>query len=299
MKVAITGSSGLVGSALTPLLATGGHTVVPLVRRDAKEGEVTWDPNVDAFDASQIEGIDGVVHLAGENIGESRWTASAKQRFYASRVGGTGALCRGLACMASPPKVLVCASAIGFYSDRGEEVMTEESDVGSGFLASLVCDWEAATEPAGDVGIRVVNLRFGVVMSPKGGALSKMLLPFKLGVGGRIGSGMQFWSWISIDDAVGAICHALATEQLAGPVNAVAPQSMTNKEFTKVLGRVLRRPTIIPMPAFAARLAFGEMAEELMLASTRVEPVRLLESGYEFRQPTLEIALRQLLGRTQ
>ena len=298
MHIAITGASGLVGSTLIPLLTTGGHCVTRLVRRDASTGEVGWNPQAEKFDASPLNGIDATVHLAGENIAASRWNARVKQQLRDSRVAATRKLCEGLAKMSAPPKVLVCASAIGFYGDRGEELLDEKSPAGSGFLAQLAKDWEAATEPAAAAGIRVVNLRYGVILSPKDGALSKMLLPFKLGGGGPIGSGKQYWSWISIDDAAGAVHHALMTGHLRGPVNAVAPHPATNKEFTKTLGRVLRRPTIMPMPAFAARLALGEMADELLLASLRVEPKKLLETGYEFRQPTLEAALRHLLGRT-
>jgi uncharacterized protein (TIGR01777 family) len=193
--------------------------------------------------------------------------------------------------------VLVCASAIGWYGDRGDEVLTEDSAAGSGFLAEVCRDWETATEPATACGIRVVHLRVGVILSPAGGALAKMLLPFRLGAGGVIGSGRQWVSWIALDDAVGAIHHALCTETLRGPVNAVCPQPITNREYTKTLGRVLWRPTLFPMPAFAARLAFGEMANELLLASTRVQPARLLATGYRFRDPELEDALRFLLGR--
>jgi hypothetical protein len=298
MHVAITGSSGLVGSTLAPLLTTGGHAVTKLVRRKASEGEVTWDP-ASQIDASSLDGIDAVVHLAGENIAASRWTAKTKEKIRTSRAEGTRMLCEGLAKMRTPPKVLVCASAIGFYGDRRDEKLNEESAAGTGFLSDVVQQWEAATQPARDAGIRVVNLRFGVILSPKDGALSKMLLPFKLGGGGRIGSGKQYWSWISIDDAAGAVHHALLTDSLVGPVNAVSPTTVTNAEFTKTLGRVLRRPTVVPMPAFAARLALGEMADSLLLASARVEPKELHRSGYEFRQPTLEIALRHLLGRTQ
>lgn len=298
MRVAITGSSGLVGSTLVPLLTTGGHSVTRLVRRDAGQGEVLWNPQAERFDASPLEGIDAVVHLAGENIAGSRWNARVKQRLRDSRVAATRGLCEGLAAMSSRPKVLVCASAVGFYGDRGDELLDEESRPGSGFLADLAHDWEDATAPAAEAGIRVVNLRFGVILSPKDGALAKMLLPFKLGAGGRVGCGKQYWSWISIDDAAGAIHHAIMTDDLVGPVNAVAPNPVTNHEFTKTLGRVLRRPTFIPMPAFAARLALGEMADELLLASSRVEPKKLVQSGYDFRQPTLEAALRHLLGGT-
>ena len=298
MHIAITGASGLVGSTLVPLLTTGGHSVTRLVRREAKAGEVTWNPKGESFDGSSLDGIDAIVHLAGENIAASRWNSRVKQRLRDSRIDATRMLCKGLARLSRPPKVLVCASAIGYYGDRGDEKLDEESQPGSGFLADLVKDWEAATRPAADAGIRVVNLRFGVILSPKDGALVKMLLPFKLGAGGRVGSGKQYWSWISIDDAAGAIHHAIMNEGLAGPVNAVAPNPATNLEFTKTLGRVLRRPTIMPMPAFAAKLALGEMANELLLASSRVEPKRLQSSGYDFRQPTLEAALRHLLGRT-
>jgi hypothetical protein len=298
MRVAISGSSGLVGSTLVPLLTTGGHSVTRLVRQDARQGEVLWNPQAERFDASPLDGVDAVVHLAGENIAASRWNARVKQRLRDSRVAATRRLCEGLAEMSSRPKVLVCASAIGFYGDRGDELLDEESRPGSGFLADLAQDWECATAPAAEAGIRVVNLRFGVILSPKDGALAKMLMPFKLGVGGRVGSGKQYWSWISIDDAAGAIHHTMMTDDLVGPVNAVAPNPVTNQEFTKTLGRVLRRPTFVPMPAFAARLALGEMADELLLASSRVEPRKLIQSGYDFRQPTLEAALRHLLGRT-
>jgi uncharacterized protein (TIGR01777 family) len=296
LHVAVSGSSGLVGSTLVPLLTTGGHQVTRLVRGQAREGEVTWDPSGE-FDGAVLDGIEAVVHLAGENIAAGRWTASVKERIRTSRVQGTRLLCEGLANATSPPKVLVCASAIGFYGDRGDEELTEKSSGGSGFLPEVVREWEAATQPARDAGIRVVNLRFGVILSPRGGALAKMLLPFKLGVGGRVGSGRQYWSWISIDDAAGAIYHALMTDALSGPVNAVAPNPATNAEFTRTLGRVLRRPTVFPMPAFAARLALGQMADELLLASARVVPRELQRTDYHFRQPTLEAALRHVLGR--
>jgi uncharacterized protein (TIGR01777 family) len=237
------------------------------------------------------------VHLAGENIAGGRWTAAMKQKIRDSRVNGTRSLCEALARMESPPKVLVVASAIGFYGNRDDEIMDESSKAGEGFLSDVCREWEDATQAARDAGIRVVNLRIGVVLSPKGGALAKMLTPFKLGGGGIIGNGRQYWSWISIDDVAGAIHHALMTDSLSGPVNAVAPNAPMNREFTKTLGRVLRRPTILPMPAFAAKLALGEMANDLLLASTRVEPTKLIESGYKFRQPTLEKSLRHILGK--
>jgi uncharacterized protein (TIGR01777 family) len=298
MNIAVTGASGLVGSTLVPLLTTGGHTVTTLVRRKAAKSEVSWDPNAESFDASPLDGIDAVVHLAGENIAAARWSAKVKEKIRNSRVQGTRVLCEALAKMQSPPKVLVCASAIGFYGHRGSEELTEESSAGIGFLADVAREWEEATQSARDAGIRVVNLRFGVILSLKDGALAKMLLPFKLGAGGRVGNGQQYWSWISVDDAAGAISHALMTDSLWGPVNAVAPNAVTNAEFTKTLGRVLKRPTIIPMPAFAARLALGEMADDLLLASIRVQPEQLQRLEYEFRHPTLEIALRHLMGKT-
>lgn len=298
MRIAVTGSSGLVGRALLPRLAEGGHRVVRLVRGSADQTDaVAWDPTADRWDATPLGPIDGVVHLAGENIAAGRWNAALKDRIRASRVHGTRILCEALAECPSPPKVLVSASAIGFYGDRGDELLDEASPPGRGFLADVVRAWEAATHAAAEAGIRVVLLRFGVILSREGGALANMLTPFRLGLGGRVGSGRQWWSWISLEDAVGAIAHALATERLEGPVNTVAPNPVTNAEFTKILGRVLHRPALLPMPAFAARLALGEMADELLLTSARVAATKLLESGYAFRHATLEQALRAALAR--
>lgn len=298
MHVAVTGSRGLVGSVLTPFLTTGGHRVTRLVRGEpVGPDEVGWDPTRGLADPSPLEGLEAVIHLAGENIAAGRWTAERKAEIRRSRVEGTRRLCEALARLTQPPKVLVSASAIGFYGDRAAEALTEESPGGTGFLSDVCREWEAATEPASRGGIRVVNLRFGMILSPAGGALRKMLLPFKFGLGGRIGNGDQFMSWISIDDAVGAIHHGIRTETLCGAVNAVAPTPATNAEFTRALGRVLRRPTLIPVPQFAARLAFGEMADALLLASAQVFPARLQESSYDFRFPELEGALRHLLGR--
>lgn len=298
MKVAVTGATGLVGSALVPVLATAGHEVVRLVRAmPTAGGDIHWDPAAGRLDAASLEGLDAVVHLAGERI-TGRWTAAKKARIRSSRVQGTRLLAETLARLTRPPKALVCASAVGYYGERGTEVVREESPPGAGFLAEVCREWEAAARPAAEKGIRVVHLRIGVVLSAAGGALALMLTPFKLGLGGRVGSGRQYMSWIAIDDLAGIIPHALTNESLRGPVNAVAPQPVTNLEFTKTLGRVLGRPTIFPMPAFAARLAFGEMADELLLASTRVEPARLIASGYKFRAPELEAALRRLLGKT-
>ncbi len=296
MNILVTGASGLIGSALVPILTAAGHDVTRLVRSPPQPGEkaVRWDPQAGTFEAHAFEGVEAVVHLAGENIA-ARWTPAQKAKIRDSRVQGTQVLSGMLARLTPPPKVLVCASAIGYYGDRGLEVISEDSAAGTGFLAEVCRAWEAAAEPARQQGIRVVHVRFGLVLSASGGALAKMLPPFRLGLGGVLGSGRQFISWIALDDAIGAIEHALVTDALLGPINAVTPQAVTNQEFTKTLGKVLGRPTILPLPAFAARLMFGEMADALLLASTRVQPAKLLASGYRFRYPELEGALRHLL----
>ncbi len=299
MNVAVTGSSGLIGSALVPFLTTGGHRVFRVVRGVVPGADcIRWDPaGTGVRDAALLEGLDAVVHLAGENIGAGRWTERRKGEIRRSRVEGTRRLVEAFGKLTRPPKVLVVASAIGFYGDRGGEALTEESPPGGDFLAQVCREWEAAAAEAAKLGMRVVSPRFGVVLSPAGGALQKLLLPFRLGAGGRVGSGEQYWSWIVQDDVVAVIQHAVVTEALAGPVNAVAPTPVTNAEFTRVLARVLRRPAIVPLPAFAARLMLGEMADALLLASARVVPKRLQETGYAFRYPELEGALRHLLGR--
>lgn len=298
MNVLVTGSSGLVGSSLVPLLESQGHRVVRLVRNQpGGDAEVRWDPGAGTIDTAGLQGVEGVVHLAGENIAEGRWTEEKKARIRSSREAGTRLLAESLAGLENPPRVLVSASAIGYYGDRGDETLSEESPPGEGFLSETCLAWEAAAKPAADAGIRVVHPRIGIVLSADGGALAKMLFPFKMGVGGVLGSGNQYMSWIAIDDLVEIIGHALVTDALRGPVNAVAPAAATNREFTKTLGRVLVRPTLLPMPGFAARLAFGEMADALLLASTRVAPARLEQSGYSFRYPQLEGALRHVLGK--
>lgn len=296
MKIIISGSNGLVGSAIIPALTAGGHEVKRLLRARTRPGGEHWDPERGELKSGALEGFDAIIHLAGESIASGRWTSARKERIYRSRVDGTRLLSEALNKLARPPKVLLSASAIGFYGDRGAEGLTEESAIGSFFLSHLCQDWEAATEPASVVGIRVVNLRFGIILSAKGGALAKMLFPFRLGLGGKIGSGAQFMSWVAIEDVVGVIQHALTTESLTGAVNVVSPDPVTNEVFTKCLGKVLGRPTIFPMPALAARLVFGEMADELLLASTRVAPAKLQKTGYIFRHPHLEEALPALLG---
>ncbi|MBA3320016.1 MAG: TIGR01777 family protein [Pyrinomonadaceae bacterium] len=298
MKIIVSGATGLVGRALLPSLRADGHQVTSLVRKQTGTGsEVLWNPAAGQLDAAGLEGYEAIVHLAGENVGEGRWTEEKKQSIRDSRVQGTSLLAGALARLATPPRVFVSASAIGYYGDRGAEVLTEESAPGADFLSGVCREWEAAADAARAAGIRVVSLRFGVILSADGGALKKMLTPFKLGAGGQVGGGEQYMSWLTLDDAVGAIKHALSREDLRGAVNVVAPHPATNGEFTKTLGKVLGRPTFFPVPAFAARLAFGEMADALLLASTRVEPARLKATGYQFKHPQLENGLRHTLGK--
>jgi uncharacterized protein (TIGR01777 family) len=299
MIIAVTGSTGLVGSALVPALEADGQLMRRIVRGPVRDAvhEIHWDPAAGKIDARELNGLDAVVHLAGENIAGRRWSADFKRQILDSRVEGTQLLCGALAGLEMKPSVLVSASATGFYGSRGEELVDESSVTGSGFLADVCRQWEAATAAAQQAGIRVVNLRIGPVLSPAGGALAKMLPPFKAGVGGVVGSGKQYLSWIALDDVVAAIIFALKADKLRGAVNAVAPQAVTNYEFSKTLGRVLGRPTVFPMPAFAARLAFGEMADEMVLASIHVAPRVLENSGFTFAYPQLEPALRHLLSR--
>ncbi len=294
MKVFISGASGLIGSGLCAVLGASGHTVCRLVRRReaAVGGNVYWNPANQELDPAPLADADAVVNLAGESIAGGRWTAKRKEAIRNSRVQGTRTIAAALARPNGLPKTLVNASAIGIYGSRGDELLDEESTPGSGDFLSGVCrDWEAATQPAAAAGCRVVMTRFGVVLSGDGGALAKMLLPFKLGVGGKIGSGRQYMSWVGLDDVIDALVACVTNPALSGPVNVVAPHPVTNHEFTKTLGRVLHRPTILPMPAFAARLALGQMADELLLSSQRVKPKRLEQAGYQFKYPTLEAAL--------
>lgn len=298
MRIVVSGSSGMIGSALVQLLVGHGHTVRRLVRSKAQPGNgaIQWDTELGSLDKAGLEGHDAVVHLAGKGIASERWTAQVKADIRESRVNGTKALSEALTGLSNPPKVLVAASAIGYYGDRGDELLREDSPPGSDFLAGTCRDWEAATEPAATKGIRVVNLRIGVVISTKGGALSKMLTPFKLGLGGQIGPGDQYMSWIALDDIASVCEYALTHDDLVGPVNAVAPNPVTNLQFTKTLGKVLGRPTVFPVPDFGARLAFGEMADALLLSSQRVEPAKLVASGYSFQYRDLEPALRHVLA---
>jgi uncharacterized protein (TIGR01777 family) len=299
LHVAITGASGLLGSALGPFLTTGGHRVTPLVRGAAREGTIAWDPQAGRIDAEGLAGVDAVVHLAGESIA-ARWTRSSKRRIRESRLKGTRLVAETLAKLPRPPRVLISASGVGVYGSRGDEVLTEASstlDAPPDFFVELAREWEAATEPARAAGIRVVLLRLGVILTPAGGALRQMLLPFRLGVGGPLGSGRQWLSWIACDDAVGAVHHALMSEGLAGPVNLAAPEPVRSREFAATLGRVLGRPAVLPAPALGLRLLFGEMADVALLASQRVLPATLVDSGYRFRLPALEPALRHVLGR--
>jgi uncharacterized protein len=297
LDVLISGSTGLIGSALVSALEEDGHRVRRLTRSGgSSEDVVRWDPSAGEIDAIRIEGVDAVVHLAGENI-VGRWTDAKKARIRDSRVRGTRLLAETLARLPAPPGVMVSASATGYYGDRGNELLSEESAPGDSFLAGVGQEWEAAADPARDAGVRVVHPRFGIVLSTEGGALGTTLPIFKLGAGGKIGSGRQYWSWIAIDDVVGAILHVLTEGSLEGPVNVTVPDPPTNAEYTRVLGRVLGRPTVFPLPAPVARIMLGQLADELLLASQRIEPARLKETGYSYRYPELEGALRHLLGR--
>jgi hypothetical protein len=296
VKVLITGASGLIGSALSARLATGGHDVVCLTRSaPSRPGEFRWDPTAGEIDRAPFDGIDGVVNLAGETVA-GRWTETKKRKIRDSRVLGTRLLAETAAAQDPQPRVFVSASAVGYYGDRGDEPVTEGSPIGHGFLAEVVRAWEAAAEPAREAGIRVVNPRFGIVQSAAGGALRAQLPLFRLGLGGRVGNGRQYVSWVALDDVVGAIEFALGNERLAGPANVSAPQPVTNAEYARTLGRVLGRPAVLPAPAPALRLVLGEFSGEL-LGGQRVLPDRLLEEGFEFRYPELEGALRHVLGR--
>ena len=295
MKVLVTGASGLIGSALSKFLTAGGHSVIRLQRKNFEPESPVWDLENCINDLARNREKYAVVHLAGENIADGRWSKKKKDRILNSRVHGTKFLAAYFAGTDFKPELIISASAVGFYGERGTEIIDESFASGSGFLAGVCQQWENSANIAEEAGIRVVNARFGAVLSSSGGALRKMLLPFKMGLGGIIGSGEQYFSWVSIDDAVRIIQHIIADDSIRGPVNFAAPNAVSNREFTKTLGRVLRRPTILPLPAFAARLAFGEMAEELLLTSTRVYPKKIVEFGYKFLHPELGEALKHIL----
>jgi uncharacterized protein len=295
-RILVSGVSGPIGEALLPSLKTRGYEVSRLVRGLATgANQIAWDTGK-PIAPDTVSGFDAVIHLAGESI-VGRWTDEKKLKIRNSRVAGTAALAEALAHAKAKPQVFVCSSAIGYYGDRGDEVLNEQSSPGCGFLPDVCREWEAATKPAADAGIRTVKMRTGVVLSPKGGALGKMLTPFKMGVGGKIGTGRQWMSWMDVQDMVGAIHHILKSDLLQGPVNMVAPKPVTNAEFTRTLASVLSRPAIFPMPAFVVKLAFGEMGETVLLGSQRVEPAQLVGSGYPFRFSDLPASLENILKR--
>ncbi|MBW3649710.1 MAG: TIGR01777 family oxidoreductase [Actinobacteria bacterium] len=296
LRVLVSGSSGLIGSAVVDALLAEGHEVVRLVRRPPATGEVQWHPQAGNIDAGDLVGVEAVVHLAGEPIGAKRWSASQKQRILDSRVKGTRLLAETLARLEPRPRVFVSGSAIGYYGLRGDEILTERSSAGSGFLADVTVQWEAATLAAEQAQIRTVHLRTGIVLSARGGAMGRLLPLFKLGLGGRLGRGDQWWSWITLADEVGIILHALREDSLAGPVNATAPNPATNREFTRALATVLRRPAVLPVPRAVLALVMGaELTDQVIVAGQRVLPDVVQDSGYRFVSPDLEAGLRRVL----
>lgn len=296
MKIAVTGSHGLIGEALCKHLTGQGHTVARIIRAsNSTNGDIRWNPANASIESDKLNGVDAVIHLAGENIASHRWTSEQKQKIKESRIRGTKLLAETICGLEKKPEVVVSGSAIGFYGDRGSETLTESSNVGSGFLADVCREWEDAIAPVAASGVRVVNARTGVVLSTKAGALNKMLPIFQLGGGGNIGDGRQYMSWISLDDEVKALEFALTHSSVSGPVNLVAPNPVTNAEFTAVLGSVLHRPAFIPLPAFAAKIILGEMADELLLSSQKCQPTKLLSAGYQFEYPELKKALSMTL----
>lgn len=295
MKILLSGSHGLVGKALINALTSDGHEIVRLVRNKPNGAEIEWHPNQAKLDASSLEGLDAVVHLAGESIASGRWSDEKKRAIRDSRVKGTSLLSDALARLSRPPPVFVSASAIGYYGNRGDELLTENSTPGDDFLANVCVEWENATRAAMEKGIRTIHARFGIILDANEGALGKMLTPFRMGVGGRVGNGKQWMSWIAIEDVVKGLKFLLGDGSTRGPVNFVAPNPVTNAEFTKTLGRVLSKPTFLPMPEFGVRLAFGEMGDTLLLSSQRVKPSVLEQKGFGFRYSTLDQALRQIL----
>lgn len=295
MTVALSGSHGLMGSVLASVLPARGDRVVRLIRGTAAgPGDIAWNPAAGRIDAGRLDGVDAVIHLAGENVA-GRWTPERKRRIRDSRVHSTRLLAETLARLTRPPRVLISASATGYYGSRGSQTLREDSPPGTGFLAEVCLEWEAAADPARRAGIRVVRTRFGIVLSPRGGILGKILPLFRLGLGGPIGTGRQYISWIAMDDLIAAMLHLLAAETVSGPVNMVSPRPVTNAEFTRAIGRAVSRPAVLPVPAGVLRMLFGEMADDTLLTSERVEPARLLASGFVFRFPEIDSALRHLL----
>ena len=297
-KVVISGSSGLLGTALSSYLIKKGFTLLRLVRRpEAAENEIFWNPLTGEIDSQKLEGTDAAINFSGRNIGLGRWTKKRKKEIFESRVNSTRLLAETLSKLKDPPHSFISASAIGYYGDSGAEFMNEGAEPGTGFLPDLCVHWEEATKPAMKAGLRVVQMRSGVVLTADGGALAQMLPPFKMGVGGKLGNGKQYFSWIDIDDYVRAVYHLMTSDSIQSPVNVASPEPVTNSEFTAVLARVLRRPAFIPIPGFVLKLLFGQVAEEILLSSSRVIPQILLGSGFEFKYPDLENALRKCLNK--
>jgi len=301
MTILISGTSGLIGSSIIPFLTTGGHRVIRLVRKpvDNFMDEIFWDPISGILSLEEVGRVDAVLHLAGENLGNGRWTKARKKKIIESRVKGTELISKAIAALEDPPEVMLCASAIGFYGNRGDKVLSEIDGPGDDFISSLCNNWENAAGRALEKGIRTVFLRIGVALTPEGGALQRLLLPFNLCLGGKIGSGRQYISWIDMEDIIGAIYHSLTSMDITGPVNVVSPNPVTNLQFTKSLGRILSRPTPFPIPAFAIKLGFGQMGREILLSSTKVKPDVLIEAGYCFKNPDIDTALRQMLGKRE
>jgi len=299
LNILVSGASGVIGTALIPFLTTRGHRVIRLVRRRPRPDahEVFWDPESGVLNPNELGEIDAVIHLSGENIGQGRWTAHKKKRIVESRIKSTALISRVMTTLSPPPRVFVCASAIGFYGDRGDLLMDESHGPGDDFISSVCAGWEKSAAPAVREGIRTAFMRIGIVLTPLGGALSRLHLPFKMGLGAKIASGKQHMGWVGIEDVIGAVYHALLNNAVEGPVNVVSPAGSTNIEFTKKLGRILSRPAVFTIPAAAITLLFGEMGRELLLSSTRVKPEALLKTGYRFRTPDLEEALLQMLGK--
>ncbi len=296
MRILLSGANGFIGSALAPYLASRGHTVTRLVRRAAVTGDISWNPEKGALDGAVIEGFHAVVHLAGANIAGRRWTTSYKREIWDSRIRSTELLVNRIQALRRLPQVFVCMSAVGYYGNRSDEILTESSPPGDDFMAQLCVAWEKTTQPLTRKGVRVVNLRAGLVLSAHGGALKKMLLPFKLGLGGRLGSGNQYWSWITLDDFLSAVEFILTNQSVVGPVNVVAPNPVTNREFAAALASAVRRTAIFPVPAFVLRTVFGEMADSLFFASQRVSPDKLAVAGFKFGHPDLAAALKDAVS---